>query len=443
MQSQANPTDVVVIGGGMAGLTAACYLARAGVAVTLFEKAACLGGRAATQNEAGFSFNRGIHALYTGGAASEILGELGITYRAGSPKTTYVLQGGQMYPFPAGPSTLLRSKLLGARDKLELICLFATLGRLDPRSLARVSVQDWLEQTSRRPQVRRLLAAVARTFVYSAALDLVSADVFIAKLQRSLTHPIHYIDGGWQTLVEALRQLAEQAGARIISGVRIEAVEQREGRISGVRLRDGSLVETTAAIIATSPHDSARLIDPCAAPTLNAIVDALVPARLACLDVALRRLSDSPHTIVQDLQRPRFMTTQSLYACIAPEHGALVCSFKQLDPRHPTDPHTDERELENLLDTALPGWRELLVKRVYLPAIEAVGTLPLASAGGMAGRPDSQATGIANLYLAGDWIGAEGFLVDASMASARHAARQLLRDRARSGATAPTVDALW
>ncbi len=190
MQSQANPTDVVVIGGGMAGLTAACYLARAGVAVTLFEKAACLGGRAATQNEAGFSFNRGIHALYTGGAASEILGELGITYRAGSPKTTYVLQGGQMYPFPAGPSTLLRSKLLGARDKLELICLFATLGRLDPRSLARVSVQDWLEQTSRRPQVRRLLAAVARTFVYSAALDLVSADVFIAKLQRLLTHPI-------------------------------------------------------------------------------------------------------------------------------------------------------------------------------------------------------------------------------------------------------------
>lgn len=210
-----------------------------------------------------------------------------------------------------------------------------------------------------------------------------------------------------------------------------------------MRLRDGSLVETTAAIIATSPHDSARLIDTCAAPTLSAIVDALVPARLACLDVALRRLPDSPHTIVQDLERPRFMTTQSLYARIAPEHGALVCSFKQLDPRHPTDPHTDERELENLLDTALPGWRELLVKRVYLPAIEAVGTLPLASAGGMAGRPDSQATGIANLYLAGDWIGAEGFLVDASMASARHAARQLLRDRARSGATAPTVDALW
>ena len=49
MNSQFAHTDVVVVGGGMAGLSAACYLARAGVAVTLFEKAASLGGRAATQ----------------------------------------------------------------------------------------------------------------------------------------------------------------------------------------------------------------------------------------------------------------------------------------------------------------------------------------------------------------------------------------------------------
>jgi phytoene dehydrogenase-like protein len=60
----------------MAGL-AACYLARAGV--TLFENAPYLGGRAATREFGGFLFNRGGHALYSGGAASRVFEELGVT----------------------------------------------------------------------------------------------------------------------------------------------------------------------------------------------------------------------------------------------------------------------------------------------------------------------------------------------------------------------------
>lgn len=50
MRTEHARTDAVVVGGGMAGLTVACYLARAGVDVTVFEKAPELGGRAATQN---------------------------------------------------------------------------------------------------------------------------------------------------------------------------------------------------------------------------------------------------------------------------------------------------------------------------------------------------------------------------------------------------------
>ena len=306
MRTEYMRTDVVVVGGGMAGLTVACYLARAGVDVTVFEKAPELGGRAATQNVDGFRFNRGGHALYTGGAASRVLEELGISYEYGVPKDTFVLQEGKLSPFPANLIGLLRTDLLDAGDKLALFRLFVALGTAKPRSLAKTSVQEWLDLKVRRPRLHRLMTAVARTFVYTTALDLVSAELFVEKLQRSLKHPVHYIDGGWQVLVDGLRVAAERAEARIISDAHVEGVELGGGRARGVRLRDGSLVRAAAVVLATGARDAARLVDEGEHPALRRIMDGLVPARLACLDVTLSRLPVPERPVVQDLDRPRF-----------------------------------------------------------------------------------------------------------------------------------------
>ncbi|MDQ3791705.1 MAG: NAD(P)/FAD-dependent oxidoreductase [Actinomycetota bacterium] len=428
METRLAQTDVAVVGGGMSGLTAACYLARAGLAVTVFEKAPIPGGRAATREFDGFLFNRGGHALYTGGAGSRILEELGIYYDYGIPKDTFVLQGGKLSPFPADPLGLLRTDFLGAADKLALVRFLVAISRARPAALARTSVQEWLDTEIRRPQLRRVIAAFARTFAYSTALDLVSAEMFVDKFQRALRHPIHYVDGGWRVLVDALRDAAEQAGARVVSGAGVESVELVGDRAVGVRLRDGSLVRSSAVVLATGPREAARLADGSRRQVLRRTVESLIPARIACLDVALSRLPVPDRPVVQDLDRPRFMSAQSVYSRIAPEGAALIISFKQLDPRHPGDPQEDERDLEELLDAAQPGWRDVLVRRQYLPRIEAVSALPIAAEGGFASRPDTEVPGIANLCLAGDWGGSEGFLIDASMASARRAARLLIED---------------
>src|SRR5918998_1341927 len=428
MEKRFTQPFVVVIGGGMAGLTAACYLARAGTDVTVFEKAPYLGGRAATRELDGFLFNRGGHALYTGGAGSRALEELGITYDHGIPRDAFVLQGGKLSPFPAGPLGLLRTDSLGAADKLALFRFFVAISRARPGALARTSVQEWLDAEIRRPQLRRVMTAFARTLAYTTALDLVSAEVFVERFQRALRHPIHYIDGGWQVLVDGLRDAAERAGALLVRGAGVESVELVGDRAVGLRLRDGSLVRSSAVVIATAPREAARLVDGARRQDLRWIVESLLPARIACLDVALSRLPVPDRPVVQDLNRPRFMSAQSVYSRVAPEGAALIISFKQLDPRHLGDPREDERDLEELLDAAQPGWRDVLVRRQYLPRIEASGALPIATQGGFAGRPETEVPGIANLYLAGDWVGSEGFLVDASMASARMAAGLLIED---------------
>src|SRR5215211_9468324 len=186
-----------------------------------------------------------------------------------------MLQGGELYPFPVTPSQFVHRDLLDAGDKLGLARLFASLATLKPRTVAQVSVEEWLERNIRRPRLRLLMAALARTFVYTPALDLVSAEVFVDKLRRTLRHPVHYIDGGWQTLVDELRGTAERAGARIVSGAGVEAVEHSNGRVTGVRLRDRTSVSASTVIVATRPRDASKLVDGGAHPYMSSIVEGL------------------------------------------------------------------------------------------------------------------------------------------------------------------------
>jgi phytoene dehydrogenase-like protein len=418
-------TDVIVVGGGLAGLSAATVLARAGVAVTLLEKAAATGGRAATEAEDGYLFNRGAHALYPGGAATRVLDELKIPYHGHSPSGILGLRGGHLDRFPTTPAALIGTRLLDAADKLELGRALLALSMRPAARLQGVSVRSWLDGHLRRPRARQVLEAVARTLAYSAALDQVSAEVLATQMQLSLKRNVLYLDGGWQTLVEGLHRAATAAGVRIVTGARVETVLHAEGRATGVRLADGRTERAAAVVLATPLPDALRLLGG-TYPALRDQVGDFVPAQVACLDVALRRLPAPRHPVVFDLERPRFLTTQSLFAQVAPPGGSLIHTLRYLDPAHPTEPHEDERDLEDLLDTAQPGWRAELVKRISLPRIEAVSWLPTARGGGFAGRPDPRLPGLTGVYGAGDWVGSEGYLTDAVFASARQAARLLL-----------------
>lgn len=78
-------TDLVIIGGGLGGLSAAAMAAKAGLSVVVLEKATEPGGRAATTEKRGFAWNLGAHALYRGGPACAALDALGVAYPGKTP----------------------------------------------------------------------------------------------------------------------------------------------------------------------------------------------------------------------------------------------------------------------------------------------------------------------------------------------------------------------
>jgi phytoene dehydrogenase-like protein len=70
--------DVVVVGGGVAGLTAAAYLSKAGYSTLLCEKQSTLGGLVNTFERDGFFFDGGIRATEDSGILFPMLKQLGI-----------------------------------------------------------------------------------------------------------------------------------------------------------------------------------------------------------------------------------------------------------------------------------------------------------------------------------------------------------------------------
>lgn len=420
---------VIVVGAGLTGLTTAALLARAGRTVTVFEKAGAPGGRARTSERDTFFFNQGAHAFYLGGAGERVLRELDVRYSGSPPdlRTYRALDQGQVHLLPVGAASLLCTRLLTPVAKAEVARLLAMAQRVRPVDLQDVSLRDWLEQHTRSLQARQFLQAGARLATYTNAPDLLPAGLALARL----TARVWYLDGGWQTLVDGLADRARQAGARIVTGARVQAMIRAGEEEYSVRLADGVTYLGSAVVLTTDPASASALVMEGTHETLRRWAAQAIPSCVACLDVALRRLPTGRPLALLGVDRPLYLAVHSAAARLAPQGGALVQSMKYLRPGEVADPQAVRQELEAQLDLLHPGWRAVVARQFFLPHMVAASAIVQARFGGLPGRPGPTVPGLSALYVAGDWVGPQGILADACFASARSTAGLILAHAAR------------
>ena len=414
--------DVAVVGGGIAGLTAAAVLARAGRSVVLFERSSRAGGRAGTADENGFKLNIGPHALYIGGEAARVLGDLGIVLSGGKPDASgaHLVRGGRAFPFPNRALALLTTGALSLLERVESARILGSLARIDPAEREGTTAREWIERTARREGTRDLLAALLRVSSYTADLDRYDAGAAIAQLQLALGGGVRYLDGGWQSLVDALRAEAERHGATIVTGERVTRVEPAGPR-HVVRLASGRTVTTAATVLALGPREAAKLVEQADTP-LGAWAEDATPIRAACLDLALRRLPRPSEWFALGLDRPLYLSAHSRWARLAPGDGAVVHAMMYLPTEGAGAAHEVRAELEALVDTIQPGWRKVLVSSRFMPSILVSNAIATVGTRGTKRRPGPAVPGAEGLFVAGDWVGPYGMLADASLASAHRAA---------------------
>jgi phytoene dehydrogenase-like protein len=415
-------SPVVVVGGGLSGLIASTLVARAGLPVVLLEKSTSLGGRATSRDKHGFIFNLGPHALYRAGHLRRTLTTLGIDVRGAVPGANggFALLGGRRHTLPTGLTSLLTTGVLTLHGKFELARFQSRLAAIDTAPIQRETLASWLESHVADAGVRQLLQMLVRVTTFTNDPEHQSAGAAVEQLQLGVRGSVLYLDGGWQTIVDGLRRTAVTSGVRIIPAAHAVALEQSTARqVEAVRLADGTAMHASAVIVAGGPAD----VDVLAGTRFTTALPP--PIRVATLDLALRSLPKRNATVAFGVDAPVYFSVHSAVAALAPAGGAMIHVSKYLHPGE-TAGRDEELELETLMDTMQPGWRESLVLKQYLTSLTVANAEVTAAQGGVEGRPASRVPAFDNVWVAGDWVGPRGQLSDAAAASAADAAAGVL-----------------
>ncbi|MHA6480963.1 phytoene desaturase family protein [Paenibacillus sp. strain BS8-2] len=412
--------DVAIIGGGMAGLTAAALAAKAGKRVVVIEKQSRLGGRAITNKKDGVYFNLGGHAIYKG-AAYDTFRELGCSLKGGQPSiAAHGIWNGKLGVLPTGVGSLLSSPLLTWKGKVEFVGWLAKFSRLDTHRYDGISLREWIEGQIQDPMVRHVFYSLLRTSSYVMAPDLQAAGPVLRSLANALKGVL-YVDEGWGAVVADLRDAAGRYGAAFMTGKAAVSVMHQHGAVSGILLDDGSVIEAQHVVIAASPAVSCKLVPGAEQTSLKRWKDQAIEVTAASLDVALRRLPRPKHQLVYGIDTPVFMSNQSRAAKLSDDGSQVVCLMKYQGSE--SDPERDLSELESALDLAQPGWRAEVVAKQYLPKITVCHDFLHVRD---RVNPGPHVPEIDGLYVAGDWVSHGELLVDAATESARRAVQHLL-----------------
>jgi phytoene dehydrogenase-like protein len=415
--------NVVVVGGGIAGLTAAAELARGSARVVLVEAGKALGGRAQTREVEGFSLNLGAHALYEAGAATRVLAGLGVALQGREParRGGVLVRGDAHLPLPSSMLGLLMMAGLGFGERLAFGGVLAHARRTRTPQESSKSFAAWLDARGGSARLRAVVCAMARLSTYTADLDLIDAASVLDQLAMA-AKGVRYVDGGWQRLCTGLAEKARGFGAVLQTGVAARRVHA-DGSVRGVELGDGRMLAADAVVLALAPRRLAQLLPDdaeCAADAAR-----LVPARAACFDVGLRALG-GPTKFALDMAVPHYYSLHSETARLAPPGMHLIHTARYLRRHEKLSADALRSDLEGWLARFQPGYAEQVAALQFFPSLTVTEGLPMAERGGRAGRPRTRHGKIRGLFRAGDWVGSEGLLSDAAFASAAHASREAL-----------------
>ena len=420
--------DVVIIGGGVAGLATGALLAKAGRTVLVLEKGNQAGGRAYTYVDNGFVLNYGAHAMYRPhtGLLAQVLERLErppIAAPYPDPRRSYFQLDGRWGSLGPMPQDILTTSLFPFASRLRLVPLIAAIRFGNVAELGDVTLGEWLDRRTNDTYLRRFVLALATVNTYTRPASELSAQFLLRHLQRNLfaRDYVGYMSGGWSTMYEAFASALRDHGGEVTTGAAVERLAVEDGRVVAALTRDGRH-EAGSFVLTAPPQDAPKLAE--AGSPLRLELErwqGLLDVRALCIDLGFSRRLRTDVTLIYDVQYDLYFSLHSeVTPDLAPEGGQLLHAMAYLSPEEAANDWLNERrhrELEQGLDRHFPGWREATAVRRALPSAQVTVARQTPSQQGAA-RVPARSASAENLYFAGDGRDLPYNLTEISLASA-------------------------
>ena len=281
MRTVPGPTErVVVVGAGLAGLSAALRLAGAGRSVTVLERSEVPGGRAGVWSSGGYTFDTGPTVLTMPGLLEDAFEAVG----ARMSDYLELMPVDPLYRaiFPDGSTLDVRSGVEAMAAEVERVCgsaeaagyrrfvgfvsqLYAVemdsfidrnfdhpLGLARP-SLAKLIALGGLRRLAPKvgsylkdPRTQRVLSFQA---MYAGMSPYDALAIYAVISYMDSVAGVFFPRGGMHAVPRALAAAAVDAGVTIRYGADVERVETEHGRATGVLIRDGDRVPADAVVL--------------------------------------------------------------------------------------------------------------------------------------------------------------------------------------------------
>lgn len=256
--------DVIVIGAGVGGLTAAARLVKAGLRVLVLERSLHHGGTAYTYSRARFTFPMGPLGFSTPGLVQETLADLGQSddlhlHRVHYQLVAFGVKTRLSLPFDQMKVELTRlfpeeskgvEQFFRDMDMILSAGRFPTLetGHCALEAMARRPAADYLHGLIRDVRLSRILGSIGTRDAYTS-LPLLAAQ-WDLMCNQGIWYPEGGMDGLCHILARAVTdvRLNKQAKGELRVGARVRRISVNDGNVSGVTLSDGTNYRATGII---------------------------------------------------------------------------------------------------------------------------------------------------------------------------------------------------